>query len=275
MRTFLYLFLLCLLGGLTYYFIKADDIKLNPVPIAAPVALRYENSTYGYVFNYPSSYDIQGSLPEHITVGKEGSSTSFSPEAEVEVVFPEQESKFTSFDQFANSLKNNFNISTSTPSTVFYLYDISANSQSSQYAALLIHAPTSTPDREINKDLLAKIASSLVINKIDTATSTSAPNYLETGINQGGELADLTITPLTIVEDSRCPIDVRCIQAGTVRLQASVEVNGDLQNYVFTLGKPVVINGENVRLSVVKPDRKSQSEILSQNYIFGFGLGIE
>lgn len=84
-----------------------------------------------------------------------------------------------------------------------------------------------------------------------------------------GETADLggglTVRPLEVVEDSRCPADVTCVWAGRLRLRAVV--SGAARE--LTLGEPA----GGVVLAVVKPGPWSEwpSELGARpRYRFGF-----
>ena len=78
---------------------------------------------------------------------------------------------------------------------------------------------------------------------------------------------DTRVTPLRVVEDSRCPQDVSCIWAGQVRLAARVgSVTREL-----TLGQPVAVPGGQLVLAAVAPSRTAVGHrILPRAYRFGF-----
>ena len=70
------------------------------------------------------------------------------------------------------------------------------------------------------------------------------------------------IMPLAVVEDSRCPTGVACIQAGTVRL--AVEVDGARTE--LALGQPAA----RVSLVEVYPQRRAGVNLFPDEYRFGF-----
>lgn len=49
------------------------------------------------------------------------------------------------------------------------------------------------------------------------------PETFIAGIGMRVRAGDVAVTPLSVIEDSRCPADVQCIQAGTVRLLIRLE----------------------------------------------------
>lgn len=86
-----------------------------------------------------------------------------------------------------------------------------------------------------------------------------------------GETATINGTPikvLSLVEDSRCPVDVQCIQAGTVRVRVAVGANGEA---VLTLGEPKTFGVVDVTLdSVIPAEKNSQQTIPLGDYRFLF-----
>ena len=68
-----------------------------------------------------------------------------------------------------------------------------------------------------------------------------------------GETADLggglTVRPLAVIEDSRCPNNVACIWAGRLRLRANVSG----EEVELTLGEPVSTSHGSVTLAVASP----------------------
>ena len=86
----------------------------------------------------------------------------------------------------------------------------------------------------------------------------------------GGSVAALgtTIEPLSVVEDSRCPQGVQCIQAGTVRVR--VRVAGMEQ--VLPLGGSVTTSGATVTLIAVTPYPQAGSAVSEADYAFAFSV---
>ena len=95
-----------------------------------------------------------------------------------------------------------------------------------------------------------------------------APTTFVTGLNQPVVAEGRTITPVEIVEDSRCPTNVTCIQAGTVRLAVRV------QNALYPVGlkKPADIGGRWLHLIDVCPYPRQPQSIAPNAYRFRFAL---
>lgn len=92
---------------------------------------------------------------------------------------------------------------------------------------------------------------------------------LEARIDQGASGGGVKIVPLAVTEDSRCPADAVCVQAGTVRVRALV--NETEQN--FTLNQPRTIAGKTIELVAVRPyPYASQAPIAPSDYRFTFSI---
>ena len=95
-------------------------------------------------------------------------------------------------------------------------------------------------------------------------------NLLETRIGQGASKSGVTVIPREIVEDSRCPADVQCIQAGTVRLRSLLSSALGEGEQIFELGQPITTEAEQVTLVRVEPEQTVVTSISPQEYRFYF-----
>jgi hypothetical protein len=103
------------------------------------------------------------------------------------------------------------------------------------------------------------------------ATSTpKSPVSIEVHLNQKVDVEGETITPLLVLQDSRCPSDVQCIQAGTVRVSTTLQSGVRTLTQVFVLGTPVTLGTEEITLTDVKPVKNSKIIIKSTDYLFTF-----
>jgi hypothetical protein len=105
------------------------------------------------------------------------------------------------------------------------------------------------------------------------ATSTSYIGKMTLALGEKGGTADVAITPLNVLEDSRCGINVVCIQAGTVRLRvelAAAQLNTTQQ--VMELGKSLTVGGKQVTLTQVSPSAYAGQTIATSSYRFTFEI---
>lgn len=125
--------------------------------------------------------------------------------------------------------------------------------------------PTETPTTT-DKNSLPETTPSTPIEPSEI-TITAKANKPTSGLG-------VTIAPIEVVEDSRCPVDenIRCIQAGTVRVRTKVtNVNGE-RILVFAIGIPVVSKTETIELTEVLPSARAEVPIVTNEYRFVFKI---
>lgn len=93
---------------------------------------------------------------------------------------------------------------------------------------------------------------------------------LEARLGETVSAFGVVITPEVLLEDSRCPTDVVCIQAGTVRVRAALMSGMGNAVQEFKLGETYTTEAENVTLSAVTPAPLSTSSIEESEYQFTF-----
>jgi hypothetical protein len=86
-----------------------------------------------------------------------------------------------------------------------------------------------------------------------------------TGLGRTVAVGGPRVTPLRVLEDSRCPPDVRCVWAGRMRLQVRVDLGSGSQTRELTLGEPIPVADGTLELVEVWPDKGSGGD-----YRFGF-----
>ena len=97
-------------------------------------------------------------------------------------------------------------------------------------------------------------------------------NPLTLRLNETGSAYLVSITPQEVIEDSRCPVDVVCAWAGTVKVRALLKSGLGEAEQVFELNKPITTEAEEVTLIKVEPDRYSTKTITSGEYRFTFAI---
>ena len=95
----------------------------------------------------------------------------------------------------------------------------------------------------------------------DFANGPTAP------LGETANLDGITVRPLEVVEDSRCPLLVRCVWAGRVRIRADVGGSGTQE---LTLGEPKAVSGGTLTLVDVRPGKRAPGTIPSRDYQFTF-----
>lgn len=102
----------------------------------------------------------------------------------------------------------------------------------------------------------------------------SAPGGL-VALEQAQRLGNLRVTPLNVVEDSRCPENACCMWAGRVVVRATIDGDGDRFERNLTLGEPAQIAGRTLMLDSVTPERNTGTELSVAAYRFHFSIASE
>ncbi|MFZ2763750.1 MAG: hypothetical protein WAX80_01790 [Minisyncoccia bacterium] len=78
------------------------------------------------------------------------------------------------------------------------------------------------------------------------------------------------ITPLEVISDSRCPVDVTCIWAGEVSVKVRLEKGAVIKEVILKSQTPFVFGDYSVSLTAVAPENNTQRPIAKEDYRFIF-----
>lgn len=102
-------------------------------------------------------------------------------------------------------------------------------------------------------------------------TTPASTDTFEARLNATTTFAGKTLVVKEILEDSRCPIDVVCIQAGTVRIKVLVSrVTSGLSEQTMTLSVSSAVDDKSLELINVTPVPKAGVPITKADYRFTF-----
>lgn len=87
-------------------------------------------------------------------------------------------------------------------------------------------------------------------------------------IGQRTLVGGATVAPVSVIEDSRCPMNARCIWAGRVVVSATVSRGGMVERRQFTLGEPT----DGIVLDSVEPGRMTDRQIKPAEYRLHFDV---
>ncbi|HLV07241.1 MAG TPA: hypothetical protein VKY80_06175 [Croceibacterium sp.] len=109
-------------------------------------------------------------------------------------------------------------------------------------------------------------------------TTTPAPSSPADGIsraalNQRVYVDGPYVTPLEVLEDSRCPMNARCVWAGRTRLSVRIDLGSRSEVREIASDAPIQIADGTLSLVEVQPERMAgaQPEV-PQPYRFGFAF---
>ena len=96
------------------------------------------------------------------------------------------------------------------------------------------------------------------------------------GFGQTANVGPLLVRPIALVEDSRCPINARCVWAGRLVILAEVSFNGGSDQFKgnMTLGTPLALGKESVTLVAGEPGKLAGAEGNPPASRFTFEYGV-
>jgi hypothetical protein len=132
--------------------------------------------------------------------------------------------------------------------------------------------------RAMRTPLLA--TATLLLAGCVTSPPVSAPVLVQEGdglsrarIGETVAVGGPKVTPLSVLEDSRCPKNARCVWAGQVRVRVQAHLGSGTKVLELTQGQPVPLADGTLELVEVQPDRLAGAEaraIAPAEYRFGF-----
>lgn len=79
------------------------------------------------------------------------------------------------------------------------------------------------------------------------------------------------VTPLKILEDSRCPVDVYCVWAGRLKLSVKIDLGARSETREIATDQPIQVADGQLALVEVQPDRMAGEDTREPApYRFGF-----
>ncbi len=90
------------------------------------------------------------------------------------------------------------------------------------------------------------------------------------GLDHPATAFGLTVTPVEVVEDSRCPTGVQCIQAGTVRVRLQLTDADGTSEQVVALGETATTTRNIAIFKDVAPTSTAGQTIDPKSYRFTF-----
>jgi hypothetical protein len=78
------------------------------------------------------------------------------------------------------------------------------------------------------------------------------------------------VTPLEVLEDSRCPMNARCVWAGRTRISIRIDLGSRSETREIATDAPIQVADGQLSLVEVQPDRMAGEEADLGKYRFGF-----
>jgi hypothetical protein len=93
-----------------------------------------------------------------------------------------------------------------------------------------------------------------------------------TRLGETANLGSSTVTAVSVLEDSRCPADVMCIQAGTAKILVRVQRGRTGTDRIVGLGRPADVGGAWLHLGAVCPYPLASRPVAREDYRMVFVL---
>ena len=104
-----------------------------------------------------------------------------------------------------------------------------------------------------------------------TGAATPLPDGSDVALGQRAYVDGPIVQPVEVLEDSRCPMNARCVWAGRVRVKMVWwRGNGEKQPFEVTLGESTPLADGAIRLESVRPEKRTDVTLKPADYRFGF-----
>jgi hypothetical protein len=90
----------------------------------------------------------------------------------------------------------------------------------------------------------------------------------EVRLGQRVNLGGPKVTVLKVLEDSRCPMEARCVWAGRVRAEVRIELGGSTTDRELVSNTPLPVADGALELIGVMPPTSTQRKIAPKDYRF-------
>lgn len=122
---------------------------------------------------------------------------------------------------------------------------------------------------------MSSLAVALALGACATVPIVEAPVRADAlaAIGQPTRVGRLVVTPRALVEDSRCPVNARCIWAGRVVVRSQIDSDGWREIRDLVLGEPQAVREDRIALTSARPHKRTGVEVPPNAYLFGFEGG--
>ncbi|MBA3941448.1 MAG: hypothetical protein C0520_09590 [Sphingopyxis sp.] len=115
------------------------------------------------------------------------------------------------------------------------------------------------------------LPAALALSACATTRGAPLPDGSDVALGQRAYVDGPLVEPVAVIEDSRCPMNARCIWAGRVRVKMLWHrPTGENLPFEVVLGEPARLADGTITLESVRPEKRSDATIKPQNYRFSF-----
>ncbi|GAO78490.1 hypothetical protein [Sphingopyxis sp. USTB-05] len=125
--------------------------------------------------------------------------------------------------------------------------------------------------QNIYRMAIVALPAALALSACATTRAAPLPDGSDVALGQKAYVDGPLVQPVEVVEDSRCPMNARCVWAGRVRVKMVwIRGNGEKQPFEATLGEPVQLADGQFTLESVRPEKMTNVTIKPSDYRFSF-----
>lgn len=112
----------------------------------------------------------------------------------------------------------------------------------------------------------------LAVDHFDVLSGNAADVTLgEVGVGKNVFINGVRITLNSVSKDSRCPVDVKCIQAGSITANVTLQSDTDKETKdIVSSAKPVLFDSYQISIESIMPDKVSTTTLKPDSYIVTF-----
>ncbi|MDR7059788.1 MAG: hypothetical protein ACT6QT_03865 [Sphingopyxis sp.] len=115
------------------------------------------------------------------------------------------------------------------------------------------------------------LPAALAMSACATTRAAPLPDGSDVALGQKAYVDGPIVQPVEVLEDSRCPMNARCVWAGRVRVKMVwIRGNGEKQPFEATLGEPTQLADGQFTLESVRPEKMTNVAIKPADYRFSF-----
>ena len=128
-------------------------------------------------------------------------------------------------------------------------------------------------DNDVVKTKIISLSAAIALGACaavpSAAPEPSAPTLSWANLGETVYVDGPKVTPLAVLEDSRCPQNAQCVWAGRLRISTRIHLGNGDQTRELTLGEAVSVADGSLELVAARPVPNSEAAIPAGHYRFG------
>jgi len=114
------------------------------------------------------------------------------------------------------------------------------------------------------------LAACVVVPDAPIVQGTPMPEGTAVPLGMPVAVGDIVVTPMKVVEDSRCPINARCVWAGRLIVETRIDGAGWRTTANISLGESFGTHDRVIELTSGEPNKSTDHEVQMSEYRFTY-----